>query len=376
MLSAVPAGAWLPIEGKAMTIVTERPLNVSLTIYVGIDTHKDTHHAAIIDSLGREVGDREFPSTGAGHRAMLAWLDGAGVVGKVGVEGTGSYGTTLTTALRSAGLEVVDVDRVDRKTRRFHGKSDALDAYSAARSVLAGRVSTTPKTHDGDVESIRFLRNARRIIVKSRAEMITVLKSSIVTAPEHLRESLRELPDTALFTTCARMRPSEVAAGDLTASAKSSMKMLATTIIELGTQAKALEKQITVLVEAAAPQLLARFGVGFETAAQLLITFGDNRERITSEGAFAATCGVSPIAASSGKTTRFRLNRGGNRQANRALHVIVMARLKHDPRTRAYRDRRLGEGKSKRDIIRCLKRAVAREIYQLLKTTKPTENKA
>lgn len=354
-----------------MTIMTERPPDVSLTVYVGIDTHKDTHHAAIIDALGRPVADREFPSTDAGHRALLAWIAGTGVAEKVGVEGTGSYGTTLTTALRGAGLEVVDVDRVDRKTRRFRGKSDSIDAHSAAQSVLAGRVSTIPKTHDGDVEAIRFLHNARHFSVKARAEAITMLKAAIVNAPEHIRAPLRGLTDRVLFDTCARMRPGLVVVGDLTAAVKTALRTLAHSILELGAQSKALEKQITALVAAVSTPLLDAFGVGFETAAQLLITFGDNRDRIRNEGAFAALCGVCPIPASSGKTSRHRLNRGGNRQANRALHVIVMARLKHDERTRRYRERRLAEGKSKRDIIRCLKRAVAREIYLLLKPTKP-----
>ncbi|MDV8025345.1 IS110 family transposase [Rhodococcus sp. IEGM 1330] len=356
-----------------MTIITERPPDVSLTVYVGIDTHKDTHHAAIIDALGRPVADRQFPSTEVGHRALLAWIAGTGVAEKVGVEGTGSYGTTLTTFLRGAGLEVVDVDRVDRKARRFHGKSDSIDAHSAAQSVLAGRVSTIPKTHDGDVEAIRFLHNARHFSVKARAEAITMLKGAIVNAPDHIRAPLRDLPNKTLVETCARMRPGTVTPGNLDAAIKTSLRCLALQILELGTHEHTLKMQITTLVNATAPQLLDRFGIGFETAAQLLITFGDNRDRITSEGAFAALSGVSPIPASSGKTSRHRLNRGGNRQANRALHVIVMARLKHDADTRKYRDRRLAEGKSKRDIIRCLKRAVAREIYRLLKPAKPLE---
>lgn len=359
-----------------MTIMTDRPPDVSLTIFVGVDTHKDTHHAAIIDALGTKVGDREFPATAAGHRALLTWIAGTGVVAKVGVEGTGSYGTTLTTALRNAGLEVVDVDRVDRKTRRFHGKSDAIDAYSAAQSVLAGRVSTIPKTHDGDVEAIRFLHNARHFSVKARAEAITMLKSAVVNAPEHIRGPLRTLTDKALIDTCARLRPGVVEPGKLDAAIKTSLRSMAQQILELGAHEKELTKQLTVLVRATGPQLLEQTGIGFETGAQLLITFGDNRERITSEGAFAALCGVAPIPASSGKTTRHRINRGGNRQANRAIHVIVISRLTHDPRTRAYRDKRLAQGKSKRDIIRCLKRAVAREIYRLLKSSTPLKTEA
>ncbi|MGU3436120.1 IS110 family transposase [Actinomycetes bacterium M1A6_2h] len=351
-----------------MTMMTETPPDVSLAVYAGVDTHKDTHHAATIDHLGRHIADREFPATTAGYRALLTWMAGIGVISRVGVEGTGSYGAHLAAALRGAGITVVDVDRTDRRSRRFHGKSDPLDAYSAAAAALAERATTVPKTHDGDVESIRLLHNARRSAVKARAEAVTGLRSAIVTAPESLREQLRALTITALLTTCAALRPGPLTAGATLAAAKIALRSLAQRILDLEAEVKMLDNHLTAMVTHTAPTLIAAFGVGPETAAQLLITAGDNPDRITSEAAFASLCGVAPIPASSGKTTRHRLNRGGNRQANRALHVIVLSRLKHDDRTRAYRDRRLAEGKSKRDIIRCLKRAVAREIYRLLTT--------
>jgi len=346
--------------------MTENPPDVSLTVIAGIDTHKDTHHAAIIDHLGRKICDREFPATGAGYRALLAWLIGTGIVVRVGIEGTGSYGSALTTVLLAAGLEVVDVDRTDRRSRRFHGKSDPLDAYSAARIAAAGLARTIPKTHDGDVEAIRFLHNARRSAVKARAEAITGLKSAVVNAPEPIREQLRGLTTVALIDACAALRPTAVTPGALTAAIKTALRSVARRIQLLDTDIKALDKNLAVLIDDAAEDLVGRFGVGYETAAQLLITVGDNPHRVSTEAAFASLCGVAPLPASSGKTTRHRLNRGGNRQVNRALHVIVMARLKYDTRTQQYRDRRLAEGKSKRDIIRCLKRAVAREMFQLL----------
>lgn len=346
--------------------MTENPPDVSLTIVAGVDTHKDTHHAAIIDHLGRKVADREFPATAAGYRALLAWLTGTGIVARVGIEGTGSYGSALTTVLLTAGIEVVDVDRTDRRSRRFHGKSDPLDAYSAARIAAAGLARTIPKTHDGDVESIRFLHNARRSAVKARAEAITGLKSALVNAPDTIRDQLRHLTTTAMINACAALRPTKVTPGALTAAIKTALRSMARRIHLLDADIGALEADLKVLIDDTAEDLVGRFGVGYETAAQLLITVGDNPHRIGTEAAFASLCGVAPIPASSGKTTRHRLNRGGNRQANRALHIIVMARLKHDPRTQTYRDKRLAQGKSKRDIIRCLKRAVAREMFLLL----------
>lgn len=351
--------------------MTETSPDVSLTIFAGIDTHKDTHHAAIIDYLGREIADRQFPATATGYQALLAWLNGTGITARVGVEGTGSYGSALAMVLQAAGIDVVDVDRTDRRSRRFHGKSDTLDAYSAARLAASGGARTIPKAHNGDVEAIRFLHNPRRSAVKSRAEAITGLKSAVVNAPETIREQLRPLTSTTLVKACALLRPGTVAPGEIDAAVKTALRSTARRIQFLDQQIKALEAHLKVLIDATATGLVTTFGVGYETAAQLLITVGDNPHRIADEAAFASLCGVAPIPASSGKTNRHRLNRGGNRQANRALHIIVMARLKYDQRTRDYRDRRLAEGKTKRDIIRCLKRAVAREMFQLLthKTT-------
>lgn len=354
-----------------MTSMTETPPDVSLTIHAGVDTHKHTHHAAIVDHLGRPLADREFPATDAGYHQLLNWLAGTGIIASVGVEGTGSYGAGLTHVLHDAGLTVVEVDRPDRRSRRRHGKSDPIDAYAAATAALTGRATTVPKTHDGDVEAIRFLHNARRSVIKSRAEAITTLKAMIVNAPETLRAALRGLSDTALFAACAALRPGPIVPGDLTAAVKTALRSLARRIRALTAEGRALRRNIEILVAHTAPRLLERCGVGVETAAQLLITAGDNPGRITSEGAFANLCGVAPIPASSGKTTRYRLNRGGDRQANRALHLIVVNRLKHDDRTRAYRDKRLAQHKSTRDIIRCLKRAVAREIFALLNPANP-----
>lgn len=349
-----------------MTSMTENPPDVSARIFVGVDTHKDTHHVALTDHLGRDLDDREFASTAAGVTELIAWITAAGAVERVGVEGTGSYGSTLATALHNADVEVVDVDRPDRRARRAQGKSDPIDARSAARAALTGKATTTPKAHDGNVEAIRFLHNARHSCVKSRAEAITQLKSMIVNAPDSIRTELRDLTDADLFATCRRFAPATHRVLTLDEAVQNALRTIAIRIDSLTTEERDLTKHIEALVAEHAPQLLARFGIGVNTAAQLLITVGDNPDRITTEAAFAHLCGVAPIQASSGRTHRHRLNRGGDRQANRALYIIALVRLRSDERTKRYRDRRLAEGKTPREIMRCLKRAIAREVFGLL----------
>ena len=349
-----------------MSSMTHTRTDVSLEVFLGVDTHKNTHHAALVDHLGRAVGDCEFTADPDGYRQLLVWTAGAGVVVRAGVEGTGSYGAGLTRVLRAAGIVVAEVCEPDRAARRRHGKSDPVDAYAAAAAALSGRAQVVPKTRDGDVESIRLLHNVRRSAVKDRAQALTQLKSTIVSAPEPLRTQLRCLTRKKLVTTCAGLRPGSIVDGGVLAAAKLALKSLATRIRHLDTEVAACDKQLTLLTRRTAPQLLALVGVGVETASQLLCTVGDNRDRITSEASLAALCGVAPLLASSGKTNRHRLNRGGDRQANRALHVIVLSRLKHDPRSKDYMARRIAEGKSKRETIRCLKRYVAREIFGVL----------
>jgi transposase len=337
----------------------------------GVDTHGATYHAAVIDPIGRHLGDQEFPADTAGHQAMAAWLAGHGTLIAVGVEGTGSYGTQLARHLTAAGITVVEVDRPDRKARRMTGKSDPLDAYAAAMAVASGRASGTPKTRDGLVEAIRALHVARRGAVKARTAAINQLKSQVITAPGALREQLTALSTTELIATCARLRPGP----DLTdpvAAAKKALRAMARRWQMLDAEAGEHETDIAALVRAANPALLALPGVGPLTAAQLLITAGDNPQRMRSEGAFAHLTGSAPIPASSGQTRRHRLSRGGDRQANNALHMIVISRLRHDERTRAYAARRTAEGLSKKDIIRCLKRYIAREAYKALTSTNTT----
>ncbi len=297
---------------------------------------------------------------------MLNWLEGFGALTKVGVEGTGSYGAGLARFLRRADVEVIEVDRPNRAERRRSGKSDPLDAVDAARAALGGRAKSVSKSRDGAIEAIRVLVVAKRSARQARVKALTQMRHLVITAPDQLRSRLRGLTVTALVAEAARLRPSR--SGDLVMAAhKASLCSLARRIQGLEDEIAELDERIEKLLKAAAPELLSRFGVGPDTAAALLVSAGDNPERLHSEAAWAHLCGVAPIPASSGKSTgRYRLDRGGDRQANSALWRIVMVRIAHDPETTAYFERKVKEGRSKRDVIRLLKRYVARELYRYL----------
>lgn len=331
-----------------------------MDVIAGVDTHADTHHAAVIDANGRQLGDMQFPTSPAGYAALVTFITAFGAVIRVGVEGTGSYGAGLSRHLRDAGLEVVEVIRPNRQARRMHGKTDPVDAYEAARTALVETHHPVPKSADGPIEQIRYLLVARRSAVKARAAAQVQIKSLLVTAPELLRERFRKARDANLITGLARFRP---ATADHIASA---LKSLARRHQYLTEEITDLEAMLTPLVAKANPALMAAKGVGVITAAQLLITAGDNPDRLRTESSFAALTGVSPISASSGKTNRHRLNRGGDRQANAALYRIVFVRMSCDQRTRDYAARKRAEGRSTKEIFRCLKRAVAREVFTLL----------
>ncbi|HEX9771125.1 MAG TPA: IS110 family transposase [Kiloniellales bacterium] len=338
----------------------------------GVDTHLDTHTAAVIDPIGRVLGTQQFPATPAGYAALLTWMRGFGPLRRVGIEGTGAYGAGLARRLRDEHLEVIEVDRPDRKTRRFQGKSDPIDAIAAAKTALAGERTGIPKQRDGRVEALRNLRVARRSAVDQRADAQRQIKTLIVTAPDDLRTQLRGLAVKPLISTCANLRPDRTDAATPATAAKIALRSLARRHQQLAVEVADLDELIEPLVAAINPALVAVNGVGADTAGQLLITAGENHDRLTSEAAFAMLCGVAPIPASSGKTNRHRLNRGGDRQANKALYRIVLCRLRWDPRTRDYMQRRTKDGLSKKEIIRCLKRYVARELYQLI-TSKDLE---
>jgi transposase len=311
-------------------------------------------------------GTERFDTDPAGYKALLAWLESFGVLTKVGVEGTGSYGAGLARFLRRADVEVIEVDRPNRAERRRSGKSDPLDAVEAARAALGGRAKSISKSKDGAVEAIRVLIVAKRSARGARVKALTQMRHLVITAPDQLRCRLRGLSVSALVSEAARLRPSRTGDPVLVAH-KASLCSLARRIQGLEDEIAELDERIEVLLKITAPELLARFGVGPDTAAALLVSAGDNPQRLHSEAAWAHLCGAAPIPASSGKSTgRYRLDRGGDRQANSALWRIVMVRIAHDPQTTAYFERKVKEGCSKRDVIRLLKRYVARELYRYL----------
>lgn len=338
-------------------------------IVIGVDTHRDLNVAVALDEQGHFLGSTVVATTQAGHAELLIWARRHGRIAQVGVEGTGSYGAGLTRFLRAAGIAVLEVERPERRKRSGVGKSDALDAERAARAVLSGTVRVQPKGGDGVVESLRVLWAVRRGAVKARTQAANQLHSLVVTAPDSLRHQLRALTCTQLVERAVRWRVGS--ASDPTLASRLAIRSVARRHQELTAEVKLLDHQIRTLVGTLAPQLVALPGVGYETAATLLVTAGDNPDRLLSEASFAQLCGVAPIPASSGRTVRHRLNRAGDRQANRALFLIVLVRMFRDDRTRAYVARRIAEGRSKPEIIRCLKRYVAREVFPLLLRTAP-----
>lgn len=337
-------------------------------VIVGVDTHADTHAAVVLSLLGQILGAKMFPATRAGYARLLEWAASFGQLEKIGIEGTGSWGRGLSLFCLARGLEVREVDRADRRTRRARGKTDLIDAEAAARAVLAGTASTLPKTGDGPVEMIRVLHITRETAVKARTQAINQLRALTVTAPLELAEQLKGLSRGKLIVTAAAF-DTTTPVTDPSGATKFAMRNLARRIEDLGEEIERLERQRNRLVDAAAPRLLDLEGVGYHSAAILLIAAGDNPERLRSEATFAKLCAAAPKPASSGKTNRHRLDRGGNRQANHALHTIVIARLRWpNDATRSYVTRRnpQGECKANLDTIRRLKRYIAREVYPVI----------
>ncbi|MBE4742014.1 IS110 family transposase, partial [Streptomyces caniscabiei] len=333
-------------------------------VFGGVDSHADTIHVAVISDNGGHLADAEFATTAAGYAAALAFLTAHGHVSAIGVEGTASYGTGFTRAARSAGLHVVEVNRPDRAERRRIGKSDPIDAYAAARAALSGRASSAPK--DDTVAGIRALHNAARSAVKARTAALNQITHLLFTAPETIRTRYGQLNGTDRTDALARLRP----AGDAVHTAVlTALKSLARRVKELTAEHQALTRALDNEVTAHNPGLRAAYGVGPDTAAQLLVTAGGNPERMRTEASFAALCGVAPVPASSGRTNRHRLSRGGDRNANAALYRIALVRMSSDSTTRAYTARQTAVGRTKKEIIRLLERAIAREVFRCLTTT-------
>jgi transposase len=335
-----------------------------VAILIGVDTHKQTHVAVAINRLGARLADGSFTADGAGYADLVAWARALGTIEAFAIEGTGSYGAGLTSFVRRQALRVVEVSHCDRRKRRKDGKDDTMDAESAARSVLAGIATAVPKAADGAAEMVRQIKIARDSAVKARSAAIIALKTLLVNAPSALRESLEPLTDRALLERCARLLPGPLVTP--TASVKHAVRALANRWHTLALEIREHDTVLDTITAAAVPTLRAAFGLGPDAAAEMMIVAGDNPDRIRSESAFAKLCGVCPIPASSGVTHRHRLFRGGHRQANAALYRIVLVRMQWHQPTITYVVRRRQQGLSKKDIIRCLKRYVAREVYAAL----------
>ncbi|MGE2691174.1 IS110 family transposase [Mycolicibacterium pulveris] len=341
-------------------------------VVIGADTHLDTIHLAAITDTGQLLSDAEFRTNPTGYWAAICWARSFGEVVSAGVEGTSSYGAGFTQALQANDIHVVEVNRPDRSARRRQGKSDPLDAYSAARAVLAGHGLAVPK--DPHTGALKALLIARRGAIKARTAAIQQIKDLLVTAPAELRERYRRYSTTLrLVEALARCRPT-AHEDPTTVSVLTACKMLAQRIEFLEHQDRDLTTEIDTLTTMLNPALRAAYGVGPDTAAQLLVTAGTNAHRLRSEAAFAMLAGAAPIPASSGKTSRHRLSRGGDRAANNALHRIALVRWSHEPRTRDYVARQLAAGRSKKDILRLLKRAIAREMFRHLTAPCPIDD--
>lgn len=340
-------------------------------VVIGVDTHKHIHVAAVLDTIGGILATLTVPTDTGGFKQLLTWADSFGKVLAFGIEGTGSYGATLTSFLRRHGHKVVEAGRPDRRQRRLNGKSDTLDAENAARSVLAGFATVIPKTADSSVEMIRQLKIAHDSAVTDRSAAMISMKAMLVHADDTLRRETNRMTPIKLARHLAALRPRnlETPADSL----RHALRSLARRWQHLDSEAKELRASIEALVIRTAPQLLEQFGIGVDTAAEILIVAGDNPERIHSEAAFAKLAGISPVPTGSGMTSgRHRINHGGHRQLNAAIYRTVIVRMRFHEPTIAYVARRTAEGKSKRDIIRCLKRYVIREVYHLIKVNPRT----
>jgi transposase len=352
-----PAGADPP-GSEGVTIMTNQQQNIG-----GVDSHRDTIHVAVITEIGQPVADHEFPTTVAGYRRAVAWLIEHGPLQAVGIEGTSSYGVGITTAVTALGTRVVEVNRTRPAERRKQGKTDRLDAYRAARSVLSGEATTAPK--NASIEPLRALNVTRRSAVKAQQAAWRQIGALLINAPAHLRDRYRDLPAAKLIAALANSRPEQLTDLGL-CDTMHALRSLARRHRDLGAEIADLEERMLARATNANPALLAVKGVGAVIGAQLLITAGDNPDRLSTSASFAALCGTAPIPVSSGRTDRHRLSRGGDRQANAALHHIVKVRMSYDPATRAYRDRHLAKGWTLKAVFRALKRAVAREVFNAL----------
>ena len=334
-------------------------------VVVGVDTHKHTHMAVALSANGGWLGSLKLEAKRIGYQELMRWAAEFGSRPVFAVEGTGCYGAGLCRALQTAELEVVEVNRPDRSTRRRLGKDDTIDAEAAARSYISGKATVIPKAGNDLVEMIRMLKVVKDSASGNRTAALNQLHAIVVTAPAALRERLQRLKGKELVDCCSGLRSGEISTP--LAAAKLALRNLARRIQQLDQELKDTVAQLDRLTMQHCPELRNTYGVGVDISATLVMAVGDNQERMKSEASFAALCGVNPLPASSGKVVRHRLNRSGNRQANCALHRIVLCRLRWHQQTKEYAERRMAEGRTIKEIIRCLKRFVAREMFGVLR---------
>jgi transposase len=333
-------------------------------IILGVDTHLDKHIGVLINGMGKFLDVIEIATNSKGYQKLWKFTQSYGVLNRSGIEGTGTYGAGLARFLAQKGVQIFEINRPDRSMRRFRGKSDPTDAESAARAVLSGKVLAVPKLQSGAAEAMRIVSVARRSAVKARTQTINQLRGLLISAPDHIRTKLWKSKPSECVQGCAHLRT--LGETKWLVSLATTLRLLAKRWLYLTDELKTLDKELEQLTAGAAQRTRQQLGVGPQVAATLLSVAGDNPERIRNESAFASLCGVNPLEASSGKTVRHRLNRGGNRTANNALWTVAMVRMRSDPQTRAYVARRTKEGKSIKEIHRCLKRYIARQLYPLI----------
>jgi transposase len=333
-------------------------------VILGVDTHLDVHVGAVISETGKLIATLSVSANTTGYLDLLTWASSFGRLCRAGVEGTGTYGAGLARVLRDHQIEVLEVNRPDRATRRSRAKSDPTDAENAARAVLAGKATAIPKEQSGAAEAMRAVSVARRSAVKAKTQAINQLRALLASAPQEIRERLLKTKTSECVASCARLR--SLGNTPMLQTLTATLRLLAKRWLALTEELNTLDAMLDRLTSQHASRLRERFGVGPQTAAVLVAVAGDNPERLKSEAALAALCGTSPLQASSGKTVRHRLNRGGDRSANNALWTIAMVRMRSEPRTRAYVERRTKEGMSNKEIHRCLKRYIVRELYPLI----------
>jgi transposase len=334
----------------------------------GADTHKDLHLVAALTQTGERIGCKAFPTNTKGYKDAIKWLCSLGELTRVGIEGSGSYGAGLCRYVKGANITVLEVTGPDKARRRLAGKYDEEDAYQAAEAALSGVRCKPAKDRTSDVEALRPLRVAYDGAVKARTAALNNLDALVIGAEDNLRRRLRDMGGMTRAKTCASLRVCEKNTSSKAKAEVLAIRSIAKRVISLDQEAKALHSEIEALCKGIAPETMALKGIGAHCASKLLLAAGGNIERMEGEAGFSMLCGASPLKASSGKdNNRHRINHGGDRQANSALYTIVIYRMGKDERTKDYVKRRTAEGKSKKDIIRCLKRYVAREVYNTLK---------